>query len=168
MNIQYSHENKPSNPLTVVAAQLSQTMRFRLLDGCYSQGSSTVLGSKATRAALRRRGLIAEDNRWTAMGMAVAAIARGGQDAGRVKTLDELHAMAQEEDRKRFPRALPDPTVAGPCQAQAHWTCTGQARGEHLNPLAMLPGSEVSADYVPMCQPCKDHLSDAYVTTLHS
>jgi hypothetical protein len=63
---------------------------------------------------------------------------------------------------------LPDPTVTGPCQAQAHWTCTGQARGEHLNPLAMLPGSEVPADYVPMCQPCKDHLSDAYVTALHS
>lgn len=62
---------------------------------------------------------------------------------------------------------LPDPTVTGPCQAQATFMCTGEARGEHLNPLAMLPGSEVSADYVPMCQPCKDHLSDQYVTQLH-
>lgn len=63
---------------------------------------------------------------------------------------------------------LPDPTVTGPCQAQATFMCTGEARGEHLNPLAMLPDSTVSADYVPMCQPCKDHLSDAYVKELHS
>jgi hypothetical protein len=62
---------------------------------------------------------------------------------------------------------LPDPTITGPCQAQAHWTCTGQAAGERLNPLAMLPGSEVPADYVPMCQPCVDHLSDAYVAAVH-
>lgn len=64
--------------------------------------------------------------------------------------------------------ALPDPTVTGPCQAQATFMCTGEAYGEHLNPLAMLPGSTVSADYVPMCLPCKDHLSDAYVTARHS
>lgn len=64
-------------------------------------------------------------------------------------------------------RGLPDPTVSGPCQAQATFMCTGEARGEHLNPLAMLPGSTVSADYVPMCQPCKDHLSDRYVSEAH-
>jgi hypothetical protein len=63
--------------------------------------------------------------------------------------------------------SLPDPTVSGPCQAQATFMCTGEARGEHLNPLAMLPGSTVSADYVPMCQPCKDHLSDRYVSEVH-
>lgn len=66
------------------------------------------------------------------------------------------------------PSALPDPTVTGPCQAQATFMCTGEAVGEHLNPLAMLPGSTVSADYVPMCLACKDHLSDAYVTAVHS
>jgi hypothetical protein len=62
---------------------------------------------------------------------------------------------------------LPDPNVKGPCQAQAHWTCTGQAAGERLNPLAMLPGSTVSSEYVLICQPCYDHLADSYVATLH-
>jgi hypothetical protein len=63
---------------------------------------------------------------------------------------------------------LPDPTVTGPCQVQATFMCTTEAAGERLNPLAMLPGSTVPAEYVPMCQPCYDHLADAYVTALHS
>ena len=63
---------------------------------------------------------------------------------------------------------LPDPTVTGPCQAQATFMCTGEARGAHLNPLAMLPDSKIPTDYVPMCLACKEHLSDAYVTALHS
>ena len=69
---------------------------------------------------------------------------------------------------KEMSRGLPNPTVTGPCQAQATFMCTGEARGAHLNPLAMLPGSEVPTDYVPMCPACKEHLSDAYVTALHS
>lgn len=64
--------------------------------------------------------------------------------------------------------ALPDPTVTGPCQAQATFMCTGEAAGERLDPRAMLPDSEVSAEYVPMCQPCYDHLADGYVMAVHS
>jgi hypothetical protein len=64
--------------------------------------------------------------------------------------------------------SLPDPTVTGPCRAQATFMCTGEAKGEHLNPLAMLPDSKVPAGYVPMCQPCKDHLSDLYVAAVHA
>jgi hypothetical protein len=64
--------------------------------------------------------------------------------------------------------SLPDPTVTGPCQAQATFMCTGEARGERLNPLAMLPDSKVSTDYVPMCQPCLDRLADLYVAAVHT
>lgn len=66
--------------------------------------------------------------------------------------------------------ALPDPTVAGPCQAQATFMCTGNAAGERLDPMSMLPTAErplTGPRYVPMCQPCYEHLSDQYVTELH-
>lgn len=72
------------------------------------------------------------------------------------------------EDLELIRRPLPDPTVTGPCQAQATFMCTTQAAGERLDPRAMLPGSTVSADYVPMCTPCYDHLADAFVSALHS
>lgn len=41
--------------------------------------------------------------------------------------------------------------------------CTGEAQGERLNPLAMLPDSELPNRYTPMCQVCYDLLADAYV-----
>lgn len=63
---------------------------------------------------------------------------------------------------------LPDPTVTGPCQAQATFMCTGQAAGERLIPTSMLPDSLIKGPlYAPMCLPCYEHLADAYVTTLH-
>jgi hypothetical protein len=69
---------------------------------------------------------------------------------------------------KKALSVLPDPTVTDPCQAQATFMCTGQAAGERLNPLAMLPGSRVPNGYVPMCQPCYDHLADSYVAQVHA
>ena len=65
------------------------------------------------------------------------------------------------------PIGLPDPNVKGPCRAQATFMCTGEARGERLHPLSMLPDSKIPADYVPMCPECHDHLADMYVNVLH-
>jgi hypothetical protein len=53
--------------------------------------------------------------------------------------------------------------TTGPCQAQATFMCTG-AGMLRLNPLAMLPASEVPNAYVPICPPCYDHLADQYVS----
>ena len=65
---------------------------------------------------------------------------------------------------------LPDPTVKGPCQAEATFMCTGEAAGERLIPQSMLPTEDrprTGPIYQPMCQPCYDHLADAYVATVH-
>jgi hypothetical protein len=53
--------------------------------------------------------------------------------------------------------------VSGPCEAQAHWSCTQRADALALAPAAMLPGSNVEAEYVPMCQNCKGHLADEFL-----
>jgi hypothetical protein len=85
-----------------IAVALTPTMRDMLLNGFYSEGSATVVArvGNRTRDALLRRGLIAEDNRWTALGREVAIITRGNAD-GAIKTVDELHAMALDENARR-------------------------------------------------------------------
>lgn len=93
-------------------------------------------------------------------------------DYGAERTYQKMQDDAQLDlgDRlaARPHRGLPDPSVTGPCQAQATFMCTGEAAGERLNPMAMLPGSTITNAYVPMCQPCLEHLSDAYVKEVHA
>jgi hypothetical protein len=74
-----------------MTADLSIHMIGALGSGQPSTNSARVIGHAATLNALRRRGLIGDDNRWTALGRQVAA----STISSRVYTLDELHEMAR-------------------------------------------------------------------------
>lgn len=86
-----------------MAARLSGPMRDALISAQTTPyGVATVIGQRRTLDALRRRGLIADDNRWTVLGREVADIVRGGiEDRGHVRLIDELHADALAEDAYR-------------------------------------------------------------------
>jgi hypothetical protein len=79
-----------------IAIRLSDAMQDMLRHGFYNEGSATVVAgsNSGTRKALVRRGLIAEDGRWTALGREVARVLDD-----RVKTIDQLHEMAIDEMR---------------------------------------------------------------------
>jgi len=80
------------------AKTISNSMQVVLLNGAYNEGSASIIrrAGNRTREALVRRGLVHSDNRWTALGREVA-IALGW----RVKSVDELHALALTEDTER-------------------------------------------------------------------
>ncbi|RKR92698.1 hypothetical protein BDK92_7176 [Micromonospora pisi] len=77
-----------------VAAGLSSQMIGTLGTGHASAHSATVIGRPQVMKALRSRGLIGNDDRWTRLGLEVAAIVLGG----RVWSIDELHVMALSDE----------------------------------------------------------------------
>jgi hypothetical protein len=109
-------------------------------------GLDDIMAGGPTRAALMRRGLVFKR-----------------EGSGRFGHFTEA-GRALAADMQARKRARP----TGPCQAQSTFMCTGEAAGEHLNPLAMLPGSAVRPHYVPMCQPCYEHLADTFARERHT
>lgn len=88
--------------LTTVAGTMTERMLGVLMSG--NHYGTTVIGQKVTINALRSRGLIGKDNRWTGLGWAVAlhsATVDRGWNPGYFKTLDDVHAEAIEEDARR-------------------------------------------------------------------
>ncbi len=92
------------------ANNLTSAMRDMLMNGYYDEGSATIIAlpTNRTAQALKRRGLVHDDHRWTAFGRDVARLVRGAGvgEPGAVKTLDELHALAIAEDALRAARAV--------------------------------------------------------------
>lgn len=92
-----------------IAAKLSPAMRRVLMTGASSEGAAKVYGHTNTIIALIERGLITIDSlphrghRWTKLGREVARHAWGEYGASAIKTMDELHELAIDEDAKRFP-----------------------------------------------------------------
>lgn len=60
---------------------------------------------------------------------------------------------------------LPGTTTPGPCRSGVTFACQDVATVTRINPLAMLPGSEIPAEYVRICQPCYDTLADIYAAS---
>lgn len=89
------------------AAELTTAMIEALQTGRFQFGSSPVEARKGTVEALQRRGLIAEDRRWTALGREVARQVLGRH----VPSIDDLHAEALGEDLNYFREARPSEAV---------------------------------------------------------
>lgn len=127
-------------------------------------GLDDIMAGGPTRAALMRRGLVYKREGSGRFGYFT--------NAGR-ELAAGLQAKRKREETAALPNlggstTLPDPTVTGPCQMQATFMCTAEAVGEHLIPQSMLPDSLIPGPiYALMCLPCKEHLSDAYITELH-
>lgn len=64
----------------------------------------------------------------------------------------------------KLPLDLPNPNVTGTCEVAVSFTCDNRGM-ERLNPLAMLPGSDLPNRYTRICQPCYDALADVYVAS---
>lgn len=118
-------ENTPN--AEQVAAELTAAMIGALAMGQPSDGSARVVGRRQSVEALRRRGLIGDDHRWTALGFEVARLLL----SGRTPTLDELHQKALDE----APAAAPAPAACtyGSGTPNGH---SDRVHGPHGGPVA--------------------------------
>lgn len=86
---------------------MTPRMRSTLMTG--GTDGRRVIGAAVTRNALRARGLVGSDQRWTADGWRVALWLvnnEPGWNPAYVKTIDELHQLAVDEDKLRFPETV--------------------------------------------------------------
>lgn len=88
--------------LCKIADGLTSKMRCALMTG--SASGYTCIGKKVTLKALKRRGLIADDNRWTNLGWAMAlwiVATEPGWNPAYFKLPQDVHVEALTEDSER-------------------------------------------------------------------
>lgn len=88
--------------LATIRKGMTNAMRSALMTG--SHFGYTTIGKKVTIKALRRRGLVAHDNRWTKLGWAVAlwiVATEPGWNPDYFKLPQDIHAEALVEDAAR-------------------------------------------------------------------